>query len=334
MLRVGIAGLGFGSGVHLPVFRSIPGVEVTALLGRQPNRVRATAENFSVPGAYTSLDAFLDRPLDAVVIALPPESAGAVASAALERDLAILGEKPIAATAAEAAILAEQSRNTTTMVDFEFHGLATFQALKAMLAGGELGKISGVNVTWRTMSYAHKRQVWSWKTDAAAGGGVLTLNGLHLFDLLEWLFGPVNVTGVQLSDEATRAFAPPGKKPAPDTADLTFLTATASVIRVHLSNAATDRHGHRWEIETGAGRIVLDDGGNGAFSGFTLTQQTLKEHRVLACDPDIEGDYRIAPVRALAERFVAAVRHKTPVAPAFDDGARAQAVQERVYALA
>ena len=91
------------------------------------------AEKFRVPGAYTSLDAFFNQPLDAVVIALPPESAAAAASAALERNLAILGEKPIAATAAEAAVLAARGQDSTTLVDFEFRELASFRALKVML---------------------------------------------------------------------------------------------------------------------------------------------------------------------------------------------------------
>ena len=333
-LRIGIAGLGFGGGVHLPVFSAMDDVEICVVMGRTREKAAAGAARCGGAVACTTIEEFLDRPLDAVVIAVPPGPAGQLAAAALERGVAVLAEKPIAGCAAEAEVLADRSRDRITAVDFEFRELESFKALHALVHGGALGRIREVNISWRGLSYAQARQAWSWKTDAEAGGGVLTLSGLHVFNLLEWLFGPVTVTGVRLFDDATRAFAPPGRRPAADTADLVFRTAEDAAIHAHLSNAARDRHGHRWEIDAEAGQVVIDDGGVGSFGGFTMSLKTGDGYRELARDPDREGDYRIGPVGALAERFLQGVRRNTAVRPAFDEGARAQVIQERVYAIA
>jgi predicted dehydrogenase len=333
-LRVGIAGLGFGAGVHVPVFRARPDIEVRALLGRDAAKVRAAAARFDVPIACASPAEFAALDLDAVVIALPPQPAGEVARLALARGWAVLAEKPIAATAAEAQALAAQAHGKTTMVDFEFRELPSFRMLKETLASGRLGRVRRVAISWRSLSYAQRHREWSWKTDAARGGGVATLSGLHLFDLLEWLLGPATPAEARGSDAATRAFAPRDARPAADTVDLSLTSAAGATIAAHLSNAAPDRHGHRWEIDTDGGRLVLDDGGIGTFGGFTLTLRTAGGTRTLAADPTRDGDYRVGPVSDLAARFVAAARDGAPATPGFDAAARAQALAEAVAARA
>src|SRR5262245_56512258 len=113
-----------------------PDVEVCALFTRDAAKAEVAAAQFGVPVTCTSLAAFAALDLDAAVIALPPRSAGEVAEAALNRGWAVLAEKPIAATAPEAAALAAQARGRTAMVDFEFRELPSFRMLKATLESG------------------------------------------------------------------------------------------------------------------------------------------------------------------------------------------------------
>jgi predicted dehydrogenase len=282
----------------------------------------------------TSLAAFAALDLDAAVIALPPRPAGEVAEAALRRGWAVLAEKPIAATAAEADALAAEARGRTAMVDFEFRELPSFRRLKATLESGRLGQVRSIHISWRSLSYAQRNRVWSWKTDAAEGGGVMTLSGLHLFDLLEWMLGPITPIEIKPSDAATRGFAPRDARAAADTVDLSLATAAGATIAAHLSNAAPDGHGHRWEIDAEGGQLTLDDGGIGTFGGFVLTLRTAEGVCRLAADPPRDGDYRIGPVAVLVARFIAAARDRSPAAPGFDDGARAQRLLESALAEA
>ncbi len=332
-LRLGVAGLGFGAGVHLPIFCGMADVDVCAILGRDRAKTESVAKTFGVAAPCVTLEEFLDRDLDAIVVSLPPEPAGVAAAAALERGLAVFAEKPIAATAEAAKRLAARGAGCTTIVDFEFRELLSFQTLKKLLDEGAFGRVSAARISWRSLSYLQRRRTWSWKCDADRGGGILMLSGLHLFNLFEWLFGRVTPEAARFDDRATRAFAPEGGRPAADTADLVLRTADGAPIEAHLTNVAPDRLGHRWEIETERGRLTLEDAGGGAFSGFTLAIAAAEGKKILAEDPPAAGDYRMAPVAALAARFVAAARTRATVAPAFDEGARSQEILETVGAL-
>jgi predicted dehydrogenase len=93
-LRIGIAGLGFGLDVHLPGFRSLPGIEVIGLLGRDPVRAVEVASRTGLP-VSTDLQIWLEAPFDAVSLALPPIELEYAAGIAIDRGLPILAEKPL-----------------------------------------------------------------------------------------------------------------------------------------------------------------------------------------------------------------------------------------------
>ena len=69
-----IVGTGFGVLTHLRAMRKV-GIEVKALVGRDPERTRTRAERAGVDCALTSLDEALALPgVDLVSIATPPHS--------------------------------------------------------------------------------------------------------------------------------------------------------------------------------------------------------------------------------------------------------------------
>ena len=66
-----VVGTGFGVLTHLRALRAA-GLEARALVGRNPEKTRARAEQFDVPAGLTSLDEALALPdVDAVAIATP-----------------------------------------------------------------------------------------------------------------------------------------------------------------------------------------------------------------------------------------------------------------------
>lgn len=109
-IRVGVAGLGaVAQAVHLPLLARLHDTyEIAALADLSPALLATIGERYGVaPDArVTSVEALLDLPgLDAVVL-LTTGSHGPAALAALERGLAVLSEKPLATTVAEADRLA------------------------------------------------------------------------------------------------------------------------------------------------------------------------------------------------------------------------------------
>jgi predicted dehydrogenase len=109
-IRIGIAGLGaVAQAVHLPLLARLEDTfEIAALADLSPDLLAALGERYRVPAAarFGSVDALLDGPpLDGLLV-LTSGSHGAVALAALDRGLAVLCEKPLAYTVAEADALA------------------------------------------------------------------------------------------------------------------------------------------------------------------------------------------------------------------------------------
>ena len=103
-LRVGVIGAGlFASLRHLPDLTASPEAEVVAVCRRDPAALGTVAAHFGVPHRFTDYARLLDEvELDAVVVSSPHGLHFDHVRAALRRDLAVLTDKPLAVTAAEA----------------------------------------------------------------------------------------------------------------------------------------------------------------------------------------------------------------------------------------
>lgn len=333
-LRIGIAGTGFGAAVHLPALQSLPGVTVVAIAGARQEKAAEIAKRHGIARSCQGIPTLLAEDLDAVTLALPPELAETAASLALDRGLAILAEKPLASRADAAEVLARLAATRTAVIDFEFAELDCFRALHRLFERREFGAIERIEIEWVTQSYAHRHRIWSWKTDEARNGGVLTLIGTHVLFLIEWLFGRIAITAAELNNHATRQFAPPGGIGAADSAVLQARTAAGAPVVIRLCNAAMGSPCHRWEIIGERGRAVLENSTSDPVAGFRLSfaaaGEPLKE---ILREPAASGDGRLRPFRSLAERFVAAVRTGTTCQPDFAAGARVQRLVADIEAL-
>lgn len=330
-LRFGVAGLGFGSAVHLPTLMAMPDVRVAVIAGRRPEAASAVAARFGIAEVAGSWESLLDHDLDAVTFALPPDENERACEAALRKGVAVLSEKPLAASAKGAERLKSMAGGITTAVDFQFAELEAFRRFASVINSRELGAVRRVQVTWLVESYAQRSRGWSWKTDKQRGGGVTALLGSHLFYLAEWLFGEIRELASRTSCEATAAFAPDGGEPADDTVDLWGVHASGTMLSATYGNAAPAGPGHRWECLCDEGTITLHNPTSDYMAGFELTVRTRTGSRVEFRDapaPNVDG--RLAPFARLASRFVAAVRDGGVMQPDFAAAARVQDLMEQV----
>lgn len=330
MLRIGVAGLGFGLDVHLPGFCSLPGVEVLGLLGRDPAHAARVAARTGLP-VSTDLKTWLEMPFDAVSLALPPIEVERVAMAAVDRGLSVLCEKPLGADHRAARALAVGAAARPNTIDFEFAELETFAALRETIQEGVIGRIRHVTILWLMESRAHRSGEWSWKTDAARGGGVVTLIGTHVFYLLEWLFDPVERLRARLDSRVTARIRPsPDALPADDLAHVIMEHCGGAVSSVTIGNANPGIATHRWTIVGEQGTAILDNASN-SLTGFTLNVLGA-DRRIIrqAAEPQTTGDNRIPPFRRLAARFVEVLRSGGRCRPDFVDGVRVASLVEAV----
>jgi predicted dehydrogenase len=242
-----------------------------------------------------------------------------------------LSEKPIASTAAVAGSLAALAEDRPTAVDFEFAELQTFRTMRELLNSGELGAVRAVNVAWVVDSWARRSKSWSWKTDATEGGGVLGLLAPHVVYLLEWLLGDISAMTAISDDRPTRSYTPPGKVAAANSVCMMGLAGTdATAFTVMLDNAAVGSRVHTWSVVCDAATLIATNTEADWVTGFVLDRMSADARQRITMEPAFDGDGRQPPMRAVAERFVEAVRTGGTCHPDFADGARVQSLIELV----
>ncbi len=104
-LRVGLIGLGSMGRNHLRVLGLAAGTRLVAVADPDADALAAAAASSGAQGFAEPLALIAEAELDAVVIAAPTTTHLPLALAAIERRIAVLVEKPLAATPAEADLI-------------------------------------------------------------------------------------------------------------------------------------------------------------------------------------------------------------------------------------
>lgn len=117
---------------------------------------------------------------------------------ALRNDAHAICEKPIVLNPwnidALREIEKESGKNVYTILQLRLH--PTIKALQKQVQSGPKDKIFDLDLTYIT-----SRGNWyyrSWKGDVSKSGGIATNIGVHFFDMLTWIFGPVKDSAVHV----------------------------------------------------------------------------------------------------------------------------------------
>ena len=168
---------------------------VTALYDPDPASLARAAALFPKAVAHADLGAFLATPgLGAAYIAAPNHAHRALAEAAARAGLAVLCEKPMATTLADAeamvAACARAGVRYATAFDQRFH--AAHQAMARLIAEGRLGTVTAVRIVYACWLPADWAEAGgdNWRIDPKrAGGGALMDLAPHGLDLAATLLG-------------------------------------------------------------------------------------------------------------------------------------------------
>jgi predicted dehydrogenase len=157
---------------------------------------------------------------DAAVVATPHDTAVDLLPQIVRLAPAVLVEKPLGRSFAEAHRMAAAAveSGSRIFVGFNYRFLKNVQHARRLIKSGEMGRVLAVDAV-----LSHGAQPGyenSWKTDPIrCGGGVCMDPGIHLFDLLFWLFGGAEVAGgllsrrywpIQVEDHASLILTLPG----------------------------------------------------------------------------------------------------------------------------
>ena len=330
-MRATVVGSGFGTS-HLAWLNACQDVRIT-VLGYRHDRRRAqlAAARYNIPRITSDPKELLEfSDTDLVVIASPPGTHEAIALAAMERGLAVMCEKPLAATLDQSVRMADAARRhgIRAAVTFQWREHAAFKDLRAELGDDRFGELLFADLSFHHDFLAAGTTEWPWRhSRATAGAGALADLGVHLFDLLCWLTGSgwsVRSAQAQVAWPERRAA---GGMIACETDDVAFVElssgASAAAARILVSRVSP---GHRELRVTAVGtRSVV-----GVVADPADGSARVLRSGAAACGESVIPPQDMNPYPGL----IADIQQGTVTGPGFPDGVTAQSLVSQSLAAA
>jgi predicted dehydrogenase len=202
-----VSATGTGRKRMLPALRDSKVGIVTAVHGRDPDKVRQLARDFGRADHYTDLDRMMaDAEFDIAVVCSPPFLHVEQLQSLIGAGIPTLCEKPLAIAEKDAQAIRETADRSRVlvMVAHQLRHQNTYAEIKATIASGEIGEVKSAFMEW---SFAMNRNAPNrcWKEDPALNGpSALSDAGVHCLDLAIGLFGPGTVVGASSPSRGTR----------------------------------------------------------------------------------------------------------------------------------
>src|ERR1017187_1509760 len=190
-LNGAIVGLGRMGLTHLAILNTHPAIGQLAVVDSSSCLGRAIEKQLGLP-FYQDLEELLEtaRP-DFVIIATPTSLHSEMTSAAVRNGVHVFVEKPLSLSMKESRDLAELAveHRVVAQVGYVNRFNEIFQAVRALIQSGDLGRVTHVSCEIRSPMIA-KTSNTGWRSKLAKGGGCLCDIASHGVDLLNFLVGP------------------------------------------------------------------------------------------------------------------------------------------------
>ncbi len=198
---IGVVGYGLMAKAHsyaytvAPVMRALqhrPRLRVIS--GRDREKVARAAAAYGFKSWTGDWRELVARPDVAVVdICTPPGTHAEIATAAARAGKAVICEKPLAVTYAQAASAADAAgaAGVLNAVGFNYRRLPAVSLMKRMIDEGAVGTIRLVRATWLSDEFVDPAIPFDWRFDREMGGSTVADLGSHLIDMATWMAGPL-----------------------------------------------------------------------------------------------------------------------------------------------
>ncbi|MGW4351154.1 Gfo/Idh/MocA family protein [Nocardia sp. NPDC004582] len=182
-ITVGLAGTGRIGTSHAETLATLPGVARVIVTDADAERARSTADKLGLEYA-SDIDALFEAGIDGLVVATATDSHPALITAAVDRDIPVFCEKPIAADILGTLRVVEHLERSEVPVQIGFQRRfdAGYRAARAAIAAGDLGWIHTLRAT--TLDPAPPPADY-----IPRSGGLFRDCGVHDFDIIRWVSG-------------------------------------------------------------------------------------------------------------------------------------------------
>ncbi len=287
--RTGFLGTGWIGRHRMEALIAAGAVDPVAFV--EPDEEAARAAQAAAPGAQhvPDLEALLDAGLDGLVIATPSAMHAEQAIAALERGVAVFCQKPLARDGAETRAVVEAARRADRLlaVDFSYRFTRAVEAIAPIVRSGELGRLFGAELVFHNAYGPDK----AWFRDRVlSGGGCVIDLGIHLVDLLLWMFDFPEVQAIDSRLFAGGERLPPSPEAVEDYAMATIELAGGVVARMDCSwNHHAGRDADiRFAVFGTEGSVAVENVG-GSFYDFAAYRRDGTRTQTLVEPPDDWG---------------------------------------------
>jgi predicted dehydrogenase len=179
----------------LPVMRRLPvKPRLVMISGRDAAKVREAAANYGFATSTSDWREVVNDPdVQIVDICTPPGTHAVIAATAAAAGKAVICEKPLAVTHAQAveAAAAVKKAGVLNAVDFNYRRLPAVSLMKRMIDEGAVGRVRLWRGTWLSDEFVDPQIPFDWRFDKSMGATTIADLGSHLVDLALWMVGPV-----------------------------------------------------------------------------------------------------------------------------------------------
>lgn len=185
-IRWGVIGPGRAAARFAQGLTAVPGTELIAVWGRNPERSQAFANRFGAATVADSLDTLLALPIDAIYVATHPDTHAELCVAALRAGKHVLCEKPSALNVRqlEAILAAARTCDRLFMEAMKPPFFPLYRKLREQLAAHPIGPVGFVRAGHCDSRLAPDYPL---HFPELGGGGILGIGPYEAFLALDWL---------------------------------------------------------------------------------------------------------------------------------------------------
>jgi len=262
-LRVGIIGAAWGARAHLPAWRSLDGIEVTAICTSRPETAAKAASDFGIARAFHDFRKMATDPeIDIVDCGTRPPLRFAMVMAALGAAKHVYNGIPFAKDLADAKAMVDawHKAGTVAVVDAFMQAVPAMVQMKAMVDAGWIGEVFGADIAFEVPLFsAAQTNVpgYVWFADAANGASAGRNLGSHMLSLLVHFFGPVASVASDMS-LALKEWPLAGeivRPEVPDRASMLLRHASGLPTRLEANWSKIGGDGFRFSVWGSKGRL-------------------------------------------------------------------------------
>jgi predicted dehydrogenase len=205
MLNFGIVGFGLHAVRRLmPGFALSKNCRVTALSRRDIRKAEASAKEFNIPNAFSSVEELCASPqVNAVLVTTPNSCHLSDVMTALQSGKHVLCEKPLAMDARECRQMVEAAQKAGLILGvahvFRFNDSVV--NIRKRIASGEVGKPVFARSEFSFLANPDHPRTWLYDRSVAGGGPIFDI-GVHCIDTLRYVLQDevVNISASSGSD--------------------------------------------------------------------------------------------------------------------------------------